>query len=162
MLLKGPVYMKKVPLRGLMMAAVILAGASGTGAERLGATEGPLAPCPNSPNCVSTQSDRKRHAMQPLPFLHTREASRERILAIIKGMRRTKIVTVTDSYIHAEYRTAFLRFVDDVEFFLDETARVVHFRSASRVGYYDFGVNRRRMKEISEKYVEGLERQNDQ
>jgi len=45
------------------------------------------------------------------------------------------------------------RFVDDVEFYLDETARVVHFRSASRMGYYDFGMNRRRMKEISEQYL---------
>jgi uncharacterized protein (DUF1499 family) len=96
--------------------------------------------------------------MKPLPYLHTHEASRQRLLTIIKGMKRTKIVTATESYIHAEYRTAFLRFVDDVEFFLDEAARVVHFRSASRVGYYDFGANRRRMKEISEKYMEALEK----
>ena len=96
--------------------------------------------------------------MEPLPYLQTREASRERILSILKGIKRTKIVTLTESYIHAECRTAFLRFVDDVEFFLDETARVVHFRSASRLGYYDFGMNRRRMKEFSENYLAAVEK----
>jgi uncharacterized protein (DUF1499 family) len=148
--------MKKGPLGGLIMA-VILTSASGAGGERLGVTEGKFAPCPDSPNCASTQNGRKGHAMKPLPYLQTREASREKIPSILKGMKRTEIVKLTESYIHAECRTALWRFVDDVEFFLDETARVVHFRSASRVGYYDFGLNRRRMKKISEKYLETLE-----
>jgi uncharacterized protein (DUF1499 family) len=148
--------MKKGPLGGLIMA-VILTSASGADGERLGVTEGKFAPCPDSPNCASTQSGRKGHVMKPLPYLQTREASREKILSILKGMKRTEIVKLTESYIHAECRTALWRFVDDVEFFLDENARVVHFRSASRVGYYDFGLNRRRMNEISEKYLETLE-----
>ena len=91
--------------------------------------------------------------MEPLPYVESREASRERILGILHSMKRTKIVTATDSYIHAELRTLLWRFVDDVEFYLDDTARVVHFRSTSRVGYYDFGQNRRRMREISERYL---------
>ena len=148
--------MKTTPLYGLIMA-VILTSATGAGGESLGVTDGKLAPCPDSPNCVSTQSQVKRHAMKPLPYLQTREASRERILSILKTTKRTTIVTMTDSYIHAEFRTTLFRFVDDVEFFLDESAFVVHFRSASRVGHYDFGMNRRRMKEISEKYLEALE-----
>ena len=116
-------------------------------------TEGKLAPCPDSPNCVSTQSKSKRNALKPLPYLETRDKSRERILTILKGMKRTEIFKATEFYIHAECKTALLRFVDDVEFLLDDEARLVHFRSASRVGYYDFGVNRRRMKEISAKYL---------
>ena len=148
--------MKRAPLCALIMA-VILTSASGAGGESLGVTEGKLAPCPDSPNCVSTQSQLKRHAMKPLPYLQTREASRQRILSILKGIKRTTIVTLTECYIHAEFRTALFRFVDDVEFFLDETARVVHFRSASRVGHYDFGTNRRRMEGISKKYLEAVE-----
>ena len=92
--------------------------------------------------------------MKPLPFVRTREVSRERILSILKGMKRSTIVTMTENYIHAEVRSALWRFVDDVEFFLDENARLVHFRSASRVGNYDFAVNRKRMQGISEKYLE--------
>ena len=144
--------MKKGPIGGLVMA-VILTSTACAGVENIGMTEGKLAPCPDSPNCVSTQSEEKGHAMKPLPYLQTREASREKILSILKDMKRTEIVKLTESYIHVECRTALLHFTDDVAFFLDDTTRVVHFRSASRVGYYDFGLNRRRMKRISEIYL---------
>jgi uncharacterized protein (DUF1499 family) len=137
---------------GLMMA-FMLTGACVAGGENLGVTEGKLAPCPDSPNCVSTQSQHKGHAMKPLPYLGSQEASREMILSILKGMKRAKIIKLTPSYIHAEFTTAVWHFVDDVEFLLDDTARVVHFRSASRVGHYDFGLNRRRMTKISVKWV---------
>ncbi len=147
--------MKKGCLKG-RVTSLILSGLTGASAGGLGITKGKLAPCPDSPNCVSTQSEEKRHAMEPLPYLQTREASRERILSILRNMKRMEIVKLTGSYVHAEFRTALWGFVDDVEFFLDDTARVVHFRSASRVGYYDFGLNRRRMKEISEKYFEAV------
>jgi uncharacterized protein (DUF1499 family) len=148
--------MKIASIGGLMTIFMVSSG-SGAGVEGLGATENKLAPCPNSPNCVSTQSEAKRHAMEPLPYLQTREASRERILSILKDMRRMEIVTLTESTIHVEFRTALWKFVDDVEFLFDDRTRAVHFRSASRVGYYDFGLNRRRMKEISEKYLEAVE-----
>jgi uncharacterized protein (DUF1499 family) len=148
--------MKIASIGGLMTIFMVSSG-SGAGVEGLGATENKLAPCPNSPNCVSTQSEAKRHAMEPLPYLQTREASKERILSILKGMRRMEIVTLTESTIHVEFRTALWKFVDDVEFLFDDRTRAVHFRSASRVGYYDFGLNRRRMKEISEKYLEAVE-----
>jgi uncharacterized protein (DUF1499 family) len=148
--------MKKGTIGGLMMA-VILTSTFCKSVEIIGLSEGKLAPCPDSPNCVLTQSEEKRHAMKPLPYLRTREASREKILRILKDMKRTEIVKITESYIHAECRTALFHFVDDVEFFLDETTRIVHFRSASRVGYYDFGLNRRRMKRISEKYLKSPE-----
>ncbi|MGD8984188.1 MAG: DUF1499 domain-containing protein [Desulfobacteraceae bacterium] len=148
--------MKKGSISGLM-TIFIVSSVSGAGVEGLGAKGDRLAPCPDSPNCVSTQSERKRHAMAPLPYLRTREASRERILSLLQGMKRMEIVKQTESYIHAEFRTALWGFVDDVEFFLDDTERVVHFRSASRVGYYDFGLNRRRMKEISGKYLVAVE-----
>jgi uncharacterized protein (DUF1499 family) len=138
------------------MMAFILTGTASAGVENIGTTEDKLTPCPDSPNCVSTQSEGKRHAMKPLPFLQTREASRDKILGILKDMKRTKMIKLTEFYIHVECRTALFRFVDDVEFFLDETTRGIHFRSASRVGYYDFGMNRRRMKRISEKYLEAL------
>jgi uncharacterized protein (DUF1499 family) len=147
--------MKKASLGGLIMA-IILTSTPGADGESAGLSDGKLTPCPDSPNCVSTQSKSRRHAMEPLPYLETREKSRERILTILKSMKRTKIVERRESYVHVEFRTALWGFVDDVEFLFDDSARVVHFRSASRTGYYDFGVNRRRMKEISQKYVAAL------
>jgi uncharacterized protein (DUF1499 family) len=69
-------------------------------------------------------------------------------------MKRSTITEASDSHIRAQFKTRFFRFVDDVEFFFDDDSRLVHFRSASRVGYYDFGLNRRRMQKISRRYTE--------
>jgi len=149
--------MKKRALGALLITFAFTSG-SCAAEQSLGVKEGRLAPCPDSPNCVSTQSEVKRHSMKPLPFANTRQESRQRILTILKNMKRVNIVAVTDSYIHAEFKSALFRFVDDVEFYLDESARIVHFRSASRVGTYDFGVNRKRMKKFSKKYLEAVRR----
>ena len=116
-----------------------------------------LAPCPDSPNCVSTKSKDPGRAMPPLPYLNSAEESMERLMAIVREMKRATIVSATPSYLHVELRSALFRFIDDVEFLLDDSARLIHFRSASRTGYYDFGVNRRRMKEISKGYLSPVE-----
>jgi uncharacterized protein (DUF1499 family) len=62
-------------------------------------------------------------------------------------MKRTTLVRETPDYLHVEFRTL-LGFVDDVEFYLDESQNVIHLRSASRIGYWDLGVNRKRMESI--------------
>lgn len=115
--------------------------------------EGKLKPCPESPNCISTQAQDPRRPMPPLPFMGTKDQSKQKIIEIIKSMKRSKIVEISDSYVHVQFRSLLFRFVDDVEFLLDDAARIIHFRSASRVGYYDFGANRRRMREISKRYL---------
>ncbi len=61
---------------------------------------------------------------------------------------RMRIVVDEPGYVHAEARSRIFRFVDDVEMAIDAEARVVRFRSASRVGRSDFGVNRARMRRI--------------
>jgi uncharacterized protein (DUF1499 family) len=111
-----------------------------------------LVPCPNSPNCVSTKSKDPDHAMPPLPYLKSGQESMDRLFGIVHEMKRATIVSATPTYLHVEFRSTLFRFVDDVEFVLEDSARAIHFRSASRTGYYDFGVNRRRMKEISDQY----------
>jgi uncharacterized protein (DUF1499 family) len=132
-------------LAGLTATLLIILGCSIKPPDNPGSKKGILYPCPDAPNCVSTQSSDSRHAMLPLPFNGTKDQSRNRITAIIRSMKGSKIIDSSDSYIYAQFRTRFLRFVDDVEFFFDDTANTAHFRSASRVGYYDFGLNRRRM-----------------
>ena len=61
---------------------------------------------------------------------------------------RAKLVEEDEDYLHYEFTSLLLRFVDDVEFVFDDATRTIHFRSASRTGYSDLGVNRRRMEEI--------------
>jgi len=107
-----------------------------------------LAPCPSSPNCVSTQEGGERHGIAPFRFQKSFEAAREALKAVVGLLPRSKLVEETESYLHYEFTSLLLRFVDDVEFVFDDTTKTIHFRSASRTGYSDLGVNRRRMEEI--------------
>lgn len=112
-----------------------------------------LRPCPRTPNCVSTESPDPGHRMEPLPYRDLGEA-RERLLAVLKAQPRVRLVTVEPTYIHAEFRSALFRFVDDVELLFDEEGKKLRFRSASRLGRRDFEVNRRRMEEIGRQFRE--------
>ena len=140
-------------LSGLLAALMILWGCSIKPTDNPVGKNGILKPCPESPNCVSTQAQDSRHAMPPLPYVETKDQSKQRLIEILKSLQRSKIIKISDSYIHAEFRSRFFHFVDDVEFLFDDAGRLVHFRSESRAGYYDFGVNRRRMSEISRRYL---------
>jgi uncharacterized protein (DUF1499 family) len=111
-------------------------------------TNGRLAVCPASPNCVSTQATDAEHRMQPIPLTGSADEAMQRIQAVVAKMPRTKIVTAEDNYLHVEFQSALFRFVDDVEFLIDPDEQLIHFRSASRVGHSDFGVNRRRMEQF--------------
>ena len=90
--------------------------------------------------------------MPPLPLDSSVDKARKRLESIVQSMPRSRIETSNDGYLHAEFRSLILGFVDDVEFLIDEPAGMIHFRSAARVGYADFGVNRRRMKEIRKRW----------
>jgi uncharacterized protein (DUF1499 family) len=109
-----------------------------------------LAPCPSSPNCVSTLAPREdsRHAIAPYAYRTSRAKAKEVLKTTLAELPRTKLIEEDDAYLHYECRSLLLRFVDDVEFVFDDESKTIHFRSASRIGYGDFGVNRRRMEEI--------------
>ena len=74
--------------------------------------------------------------------------AKEALKAAVATLPRTRLVEEDGAYLHYEFTSLLLRFVDDVEFVLEEETKTIHFRSASRTGYGDFGVNRRRMEEI--------------
>ena len=109
-----------------------------------------LAPCPSSPNCVSTQAPAGdgRHAIAPYRYERSRAQAKEALKATMAGLSRSRLVEEDEGYLHYEVTSWLLRFVDDVEFLFDEEKKIIHFRSASRVGYGDLGVNRRRMEDI--------------
>lgn len=113
-----------------------------------------LDPCPSSPNCVSTQAQDAQHAITPFRYQRSTEEAKAALKTAVLALSRTKLVEEDKSYLHFEFTSLLLRFVDDVEFLFDDQSKTIHFRSASRIGYGDFGVNRRRMEEIR-KLVEG-------
>ena len=129
-----------------MLLAVILSLMSTM--LQAGETVRTLAPCPESPNCVSSQAGDRAHYAEPLRYTGAAAQAWKRLEAALGRESRLTIVEDTGGYLHAEARTLVFRFVDDVEFQLDPDERVIHVRSASRVGYSDFGVNRRRVERI--------------
>lgn len=123
--------------------------------DTIGLNDGVLSPCPESPNCVQTYNqDDKKHYMDPLPMKGSLQETNERLIQTVESMARTEILTKEANYIHATYTTAVFRFIDDVEFLIDQENNLVHFRSASRVGYSDLGVNSRRMNKFRKLYEE--------
>jgi uncharacterized protein (DUF1499 family) len=119
----------------------------------LGVTNGQLQPCPNSPNCVSTQAAQSdtEHYIAAVPYTGDANFMMTQLLKVVSTMPRATVIKQEDNYLHAEFRSQIFRFVDDVEFYLDDTNKVIYFRSAARLGQSDMGVNRKRMTEISEK-----------
>lgn len=121
----------------------------------LGVVEGKLAPCPDTPNCVGTQATDAEHHAEPIPFAGDRATSLARMKRVLAALPRCRIVTATDDYLHAECTSLLFRFVDDVEFYFDDTDQTIQFRSASRVGRSDLGVNRARMEAIRAEFQSG-------
>lgn len=132
----------------LLLVMAICSGCTGEQPATIGTANGKLAPCPDSPNCVSSQSEDEAHKIEPLRFMGPVDSARQKLVNIMESMPRTKIVTESDSYIHAEFTIAVMGFVDDVEFCFDDVNKIIHVRSASRIGYWDWGVNRRRVAKI--------------
>ena len=131
----------------LMLA---MAGCAGNKAE-LGVDNDRLKPCPDSPNCVNSQAPDADHFVEPIRIALPHSEIKDILLRALDDLGVSRIVVVQDDYIHAEFVSRVFRFTDDVEFnFPFSTADVVliQVRSASRVGYSDLGVNRKRVEAI--------------
>ena len=112
-----------------------------------------LSPCPETPNCVSSQAADAAHFSEPIPFSGPPAHALERLRSVLENEPRTTIITLQDNYLHAEARSLVFRFVDDVEFLLDREQGLIHVRSASRTGYSDLGVNHRRVERIRKAFL---------
>ncbi len=119
-------------------------------------TLGRLTPCPDSPNCVCSQDDRPSHYVEPLRFSGDPDAAFARLAGTVRQEPRATIVQEGPGYLRAEFRSRVFRFVDDVEFLLNPTGHTIEVRSASRVGYSDLGVNRRRVERLRARFDDGL------
>jgi len=106
----------------------------------------PFNHCPsNKKNCVSTIDLTSYHRISPIPIEESSERVKEKIHVALAHFDQTEVKEETPKYIHAVFSTKFLKFKDDVEFYIDEYNHLLHIRSASRLGYYDFKANRKRI-----------------
>ena len=136
----------------MLVATVILMACPTNQNMKPGVTDGELSPCPKSPNCVSSLSEGQSHYVEPLTYEVSHEEAREKLISVINSMKRSEIVTAEVNYIHAIFKSALFGFVDDVEFAFDDQRKVIDVRSASRTGYSDLGVNRKRVEEIRRRF----------
>ena len=159
--------------RGLKAFALLLAGAiagfalhvaTATGdtmfswkrPDNLGVKDGRLAPPKRTPNSVSSQADPAdaEHYIAPIPFKGDSIAALAAVRKAVESMQGSTVIRHDGSYLYAEYRTRLMRFVDDVEFYFDAKAGLIHVRSSSRLGRRDFGVNRARVESLRRR-IEG-------
>jgi uncharacterized protein (DUF1499 family) len=142
-----------------MLVLVLLAGQAGWLAgkapSRLGLVEGRLKPPSKTPNSVSSQADlwpdhpmREAARIAPLPVRGDADVEWARLHKTIVAMPGARIVQNEADYLYVQFRTRWLKFIDDAEFWLDRAAGTIHLRSAARVGRKDFGVNRKRIESL--------------
>ncbi|WP_250657823.1 DUF1499 domain-containing protein [Alkalimarinus coralli] len=142
---------KQAGVLGLLLSTALLTACSGTRPVDIGVMDNKLAPCPDSPNCVSSfeQKSDETHYIDTyvLKGSNTQQAW-DSLQSLIEQNDSAEIIKKSDSYIYAEYTSTIMRFVDDTEFLLDKDNNRVQLRSASRLGYRDFGVNRERLESL--------------
>lgn len=121
----------------------------------LGVKAGRLVPCPGKSNCVVSNEDDQKHYIAPIPYEVDQEAAFQVLKDIVITMERAEIIEETPIYLRLEYKTKTFGFVDDVEFYFPSDP-VILIRSASRVGYSDFGVNRKRLESVRAMFEEKI------
>lgn len=126
------------------MGLLTLLGCAGDRPSNLGIVNNQLAACPDSPNCVSSFDSRDSHGIAPL------QGSLAIVRTALAQMPGAEIITDNGNYLHVEFTSRLMGYVDDVEFLADPSQNLVHVRSASRLGYSDMGVNRARVEAIRE------------
>ncbi len=136
-------------LLALVLALAWLTGCSGSRPLHLGHVNDQLAPCPDRPNCVSSFAlADDPHFIAPLQIRGDADARWQALQQLIGQTDRAELISATPNYLHVEYRSRLMRFVDDVEFLRQPQTNLIHVRSASRLGYADFGVNRARIEAL--------------
>jgi uncharacterized protein (DUF1499 family) len=138
--------MQRLSWYGVILAGMLSSSTSGH-------AQPVFKPCPDRPNCVSSLATDTRHFIEPLHFTDEPGKAWARLKAVLQQQPRTRIVAEQGDYLRAECRSLVFRFVDDVEFVMQPQQQQIQVRSASRTGYSDLGVNRRRVERLREQFT---------
>jgi uncharacterized protein (DUF1499 family) len=141
-----------LPIGGIIVLSLL--SAASRWRPRLGMRDGQLHSCSSFPKGVSTTAD-DHHRIEPLRFDDSPTEAWTRLQRVMRDWPRTRVLSVSDGYMHVECASLLFRFLDDVEFLLDGESQVIHFRASARVGMGDLGVNRRRMEHIRRVFSQG-------
>ncbi len=129
---------------------LMMSSCSGKEPTNIGVQNEKLSLCPDTPNCVCSQclEEDKVHYIQPFIYQQSLEEVYESLVQTIESDKSAKIKTKDSNYIYVQYTSKIFRFVDDVEFYFPPDEKIVHVRSASRIGKSDLGVNRERIEKL--------------
>jgi len=137
-----------------MILALVIVCCSEPNGDLLNLVTDNLAECPERPNCVYTKAQDTKHVIKPFHLNGDPIVSWDAIRTIIGNMPRNKIITTTDRYLHVECKSRLFGFIDDLELQLNPANGKIEIRSASRIGFSDLGVNRRRVENLRQKLTE--------
>lgn len=132
--------------------AIAMMAKNGKKPKNLGLIGGRFKPLSSKPNGVSSQAEDKAKKVAPLTFFETISDTKEKIKKACEAYGGQTLCEETENYLHFVFTTETMKFKDDVEFYIDEKNHQVHYRSASRVGYSDMGVNKKRYEAIQKNY----------
>ncbi len=135
----------------VLVAAAGLSACGSMGSAQLRSPDGQLAPC-SAKRCVSSRATDSEYFIEPLRYPGTRAAAHAALLRILATMPGASVETQTEDYVHATFTTRLMRYVDDLELEFPDGERVVHVRSSSRLGYYDFDANRERVETLRARF----------
>lgn len=140
------------PLSRFLLAVLLLASVSacGLGSNPL-RPDGPLAGCSGAPHCISSRATEPDRRVAPLRYTSRMHVAQRVLVDLVAELPGARIVRNEPGYVHAEITTPILRFVDDVEFEILPDS-IIHVRSSSRIGYYDFQVNRERIETLRSQF----------
>lgn len=131
-----------------------LLGLKSRAGQTPGLTNGRLAECSSKPNCVCSEYEQdQKHYVNAIHYSQNDADTIETLQQII-GELGGKIQIIESNYIAATFKSSVFGFVDDLEARLDADNHLIHLRSASRVGYSDRGVNRKRLDDLVKRFTE--------
>ena len=135
---------------------LLLTGGASLPPKAPGLSEGRLRPCPARPNCVCSETPNLPGSVEPWRFAPERGTGAWGAAQAAVEALGGRVEQVDDRYLWATFRSRFFRFVDDLELRFDEAGGVIHVRSAARLGYSDFGVNRKRVEALHGQFFRQL------
>jgi uncharacterized protein (DUF1499 family) len=145
---------------GMVFNSISFAGESKPKIEKIMSQQ--LPPCPTAQNCVNSTDAESSHQIPALNFEGSSPEKAMQILNQVLLLLTEKVQMAEDGKtLHAEFKSAVLGFIDDVDVVLNADQKRIEIRSASRAGYYDFGVNRRRVESIRKTFDQALKQATD-
>lgn len=116
-------------------------------------TTNPITPCPNKPNCVSSLHKKAKHKWTAFPMFWSKAIAMDKIKRLVLTQDNIRLSKELPNYLSFEVKTNLGKFIDDLEFYFNEKEQVIHYKSMSRIGYYDFGANKRRVKKLKKAWL---------